>query len=40
MDLVLDSNAADFDEFKIYVHGRGNPGWTSAIDEVALTWHM
>ncbi len=38
--LVLDSNAADFDEFQIYVHGRGNPGWTSAIDEVALTWHM
>lgn len=38
--LVLDSNALDFGDFQIYVHGRGNQAWTDAIDEVAVTWQM
>ncbi|MGD6980998.1 hypothetical protein [Citricoccus sp. CH26A] len=38
--LVLDSNAASFSELQTYIHGRGNPQWTNAIDEVETTWEM
>jgi hypothetical protein len=38
--LVIDSNATTFAEFQAYVHGRGNDGWTIAIDAIAAVWGM
>ena len=36
--LVLDSQAASFNEFHTYVAGRGNPVWLAALDAARTTW--
>lgn len=38
--LVLESNATSFDEFRNFVRGKGNSGFTSAINAVRNTWGM
>lgn len=40
VELVLASNATDFSSFRIYVSGRGNDNWTSAVEAVTETWRM
>jgi hypothetical protein len=40
VELVLESNATSFDEFRSFVHGKGNAAHTTAINAVKITWGM